>query len=232
MAWYLNRALSNFRAAVNTTYPRRDKTSDGTIGDAAHQATNSDHNQDPDGSVDAWDMDVELNGTGQPYAADVEHLKGVFERHESSRYWIHNGQIATRSNGWRREQYTGTNPHTKHVHWNSRESHEDSQQPWEVETMPTPEEIASAVWAHQHNHPTRAGERQTKGTVIQFMDAVHDDKQARLIERLSGIEARLDALAIADPITDEQLERVLYKVIFGPDPRAEGEAPTPPDTPA
>src|SRR5689334_3811705 len=61
--WYLNRALTAFRAAVNSAYPHRDKSSDGTIGDAAHQATSSDHNPDRDGSVDAWDMDNNL-GTG------------------------------------------------------------------------------------------------------------------------------------------------------------------------
>jgi hypothetical protein len=124
MAWYLNPALTNFRKAVNARWPGRDKTSDGTIGDLAHQQTNSDHNPDPDGSVDAWDMDVD--------GVDVERLKAVFEAHESAGYWIHNGQVASRDKGWRRRTYTGPNPHDKHVHWNTRSSHETSNAPWDV----------------------------------------------------------------------------------------------------
>jgi hypothetical protein len=132
VAWHLNPALTNFRNAVNEAYPNRDRTSDGTIGDAAHQVSTSDHNEDADGSVDAWDMDVEVNGPGQPYKTDVERLKETFELHESSRYWIHNREIASRSTGWKRQPYTGSNPHDKHVHWNTRESHEDSTAPWPI----------------------------------------------------------------------------------------------------
>lgn len=124
MAWYLNPALTRFRAAVDATWPNRDRASDGTLGDEAHQATASDHNPDPDGSVDAWDMDVD----GVP----VERLKAVFQAHESSLYWIHAGVIASRDWGWQRRPYDGTNPHTRHVHWNTRASHENSTAPWKV----------------------------------------------------------------------------------------------------
>jgi hypothetical protein len=133
-AWHLNPALTNFRAAVNAAYPGRDKTSDGTIGDLAHQGTASDHNPDPDdGSVDAWDMDVQLHGANKPApGADLEHLKTVFQAHESSRYWIHNRVIASRDTDWRRFPYTGSNPHDKHIHWNTRQSHETSTAPWVI----------------------------------------------------------------------------------------------------
>jgi hypothetical protein len=131
MAWYLNRALTGFRNAVNAAYPRRDKASDGTIGDSAHQAGTSDHNPDKDNSVDAWDMDVDLRS--QNNAAAIARLKQVFQAHESSRYWIHNRKIASRSEGWRVRDYDGDNPHDKHIHWNTRESHEDSTKPWHVE---------------------------------------------------------------------------------------------------
>jgi hypothetical protein len=136
MGWRLNPALTAFRAAVDARYPKRDTESDGTIGDEAHKASVSDHNADPDGSVDAWDMDVELNGRGKRYTEDVEHLKRVFQAHEASGYWIHNDQIADRDNGWKRVPYKPKNrkrnKHLRHVHWNTRRSMERSKAPWHV----------------------------------------------------------------------------------------------------
>ncbi|GGK32246.1 hypothetical protein GCM10010124_26270 [Pilimelia terevasa] len=134
MDWYLNRALTTMRNEVNAAYPRRDKTSDGTIGDTAHQNTNSDHNPDRDGSVDAWDMDVDLGTPNNPAA--VEHIKARFQEHPAAEYWIHNDQIAIRGEGWRRRSYAyagpGRNRHNHHVHFNTRPQHEGSTQPWGI----------------------------------------------------------------------------------------------------
>lgn len=128
MDWYLNPALSVMRAEVNAVYPARDRASDGTIGDPAHAARASDHNPDPDGSVDAWDMDVELAGAGRPHAGLVERVKRCFEAHPCSAYWIHNDEISFRSEGWRPRSYAYAGPsrnrHDHHVHWNTRSSHE------------------------------------------------------------------------------------------------------------
>lgn len=124
--WFLNPALTRFRNEVNSRWPRRDKTSDGTIGDTAHQATDSDHNPDLDGSVDAWDMDV--NGV------DVAKVIAAALKHESIQYIIYNRRITSRSWGlgtWR--PYTGTSPHTEHVHFNTRQSFENSNKPWFTE---------------------------------------------------------------------------------------------------
>ena len=132
-AWFLNTALTRFRNEVNARWPARDKTSDGTIGDAAHQATNSSHNPDLDGSVDAWDMDVD----GVPVATVI----AAALKHEAIQYVIYNRRITSRSWGlgtWR--PYTGTSPHTEHVHFNTRESHENSTKPWFPPTPPTPPE--------------------------------------------------------------------------------------------
>lgn len=129
--WFLNRWLTGFRSGVELTFKHRNKSSDGTIGNLAHQKTVSEHNMDKDGSVDAWDMDVNLFGdTFKPSGSDrelqaIENLKRAFERDPGSQLWIHNRQIANRDvDNWRRRAYYGPNPHDKHVHWQSRASRE------------------------------------------------------------------------------------------------------------
>lgn len=132
MAWYLAPALATGRAEVNARWPGRDKTSDGTIGDTAHQATRSDHNPNSRESVDAWDMDRD--------GVDVWAVINAFQRHPSSHYWIWNRQIADRDSGWKRQPYSGTNPHTQHVHFSIRQTAaaEQDRRPWGI--WPLPEE--------------------------------------------------------------------------------------------
>lgn len=132
MAWYLAPALAVGRAEVNDRWPNRDKTSDGTIGDAAHQATRSDHNPNSRESVDAWDMDV--NGVNVWVVIDA------FQDHPSAHYWIYDRQIATRANDWRRQAYAGTNPHTQHVHFSVRQTREAEQDRRSWGIWPLPEE--------------------------------------------------------------------------------------------
>jgi hypothetical protein len=129
MPWYLNPALYNFRAEINERYPQRDKASDGTIGDAAHQETSSDHNPDPDGSVDAWDMDNNLR-TGNDDSLIFNTLIPAFQRHPASQYWIYKRIIASRSSNWVHRVYDGTSAHLEHVHWNTRQGSETNNSPW------------------------------------------------------------------------------------------------------
>src|SRR5688500_6227543 len=49
-------SLRQFRDEVDTRWPNRNKRSDGWLGDAAHQATPSDHNPNPQGVVCAFDL--------------------------------------------------------------------------------------------------------------------------------------------------------------------------------
>lgn len=111
MAWRLAKSLENLRAQINAAYPNRSKTSDGTVGDSAHRARPSDHNpnfagvvcalditHDPANGVDAGTLAEKLRASGDPRI----------------KYIISNHRIANSGQPWRR--YTGSNPHTMHVH--------------------------------------------------------------------------------------------------------------------
>lgn len=109
---------------LNRAWPMRDRRSDGWIGDAAHRGRPSDHNPDADGSVNALDADVD--------GIDVELVKRKAEAHPSVAYWIHAGQIAHRSNGFRPQRYYGANSHHAHVHISvyHGDRYEDDRRPW------------------------------------------------------------------------------------------------------
>jgi hypothetical protein len=139
-AWYLAPSLSVLRGEVDTRWPRRDHTSDGTIGDEAHQSRESDHNPNSRGSVDAWDMDKD--------GVNVTEVIAAFQQHPSSHYWIWNRQIADRDTGWRRRPYSGDNPHTQHVHFSIRQTAaaEQNRQAWGLlEDTVTPAEFVKIL---------------------------------------------------------------------------------------
>ena len=128
--WFLNAFLSSFRAQVDKRFPKRTRGSEGTIADRAHELTISQHNDDSDGSVDAWDLDVNLLGSNQPEGSDAERkamyaLLGEFQKQPQAQLWIYRGQIANADvDNWRKRPYTGANAHRKHGHLQSRQSKE------------------------------------------------------------------------------------------------------------
>ena len=63
MSWKLVAGGVTLRNQINERWPNRDKRSDGSIGDADHQARQSDHNVDSRGLVHAIDIDEDLKGS-------------------------------------------------------------------------------------------------------------------------------------------------------------------------
>jgi hypothetical protein len=57
MSWKLAAAAVTLRDQVNKRYPKRDRASDGTIGNLVHRRRISDHNPDKSGYVMALDLD-------------------------------------------------------------------------------------------------------------------------------------------------------------------------------
>jgi peptidoglycan hydrolase-like protein with peptidoglycan-binding domain len=116
MSWRLARALEQLREQINLEHPNRSKKSDGTIGDAAHAASLSDHNPDAFGVVRALDVTHDP-AHGVDIATLAEQLRA--SRDPRIKYVIANRRIFAGNAGpqpWVWRPYAGSNPHTSHVH--------------------------------------------------------------------------------------------------------------------
>lgn len=110
-------AGKKLRDQINRRYPKRDKRSDGWIGDASHQARPSDHNPDPKtGIVRAIDIDADLTAENKRASWQLaETLRAQAKADGRIKYIIHQGQICSRLTLWRWKRHNG-NPHHHHIH--------------------------------------------------------------------------------------------------------------------
>jgi hypothetical protein len=163
-AWILTAGLANLRTQVDARFPNRDRTSDGTIGDVAHQARVSGHNPDdtpgskatwngdPDAQpeVRAWDMDSDLGEAGATAQQVVDHVRALPGLSGVLRFMIYNHLIYHMRNGFAPVTYTGSSPHTEHIHFEGAWSQAaDSNTTFDYRldevNMPTVDEIAQGV---------------------------------------------------------------------------------------
>ena len=114
----LSKAGQQLRLQVDDSYPDRDRTSDGWIGDTRHQARPSDHNPDAEGIVRAIDIDRDLSGKAKPDLMPdlADQIRHAAKSDKRIAYIIFAGKIASPRMGWRWRKYSGINPHTKHCH--------------------------------------------------------------------------------------------------------------------
>lgn len=171
--WELAPSLVRLIDQVDALWPRRDRSSDGSIGDVAHQSRRSDHNPDdtrPVAVVRALDIDE-----GIP-AGEEEFDRLVVDAIAASRdprlaYIIRNGRILSsyRSVGgswtapraaWEWGAYTGPNAHHQHAHFSILRTRAaaDDRTPWQIGPpmaehthKPMPDELprgwADAAWS-------------------------------------------------------------------------------------
>lgn len=118
MSWFLAPSLRALFVEVDEVAPRRNRRSDGSIGDSAHQTRKSDHNPDrgSGGIVRAVDVTHDPDG-----GCDCNRLASAIRRRRDPRiaYVIFDRRIMAGERGpspwvWRR--YTGESPHTHHMH--------------------------------------------------------------------------------------------------------------------
>lgn len=140
--WRLARSLIELEKQVDTAYPKRKRTSDGSIGDAAHEARTSDHNawiKDPDGSwiVTAIDLTHDpANGLDAYKFADML----LRNRDPRIKYVISNRRIGAGAEGpqpWQWRPYNGANAHDKHTHVSveDQKAKYDSPVAWKLDSL-------------------------------------------------------------------------------------------------
>jgi len=116
---WLSKAAQQLREQTDDSYPDRDRTSDGWIGDLRHSARPSDHNPAESGVVRAIDIDRDLSGKAKPdLMPDLADQIRLCARAGDKRisYIIFNGRIASSRLGFRWRKYSGSSPHVHHCH--------------------------------------------------------------------------------------------------------------------
>lgn len=131
--WRVANSLDKLLSQINAKWPNRDKSSDGSIGDAAHASRSSDHNPwVDDGVVTARDFTHDPARGFDSYAF-AEHLRQT--KDPRIKYVISNRRIfSSETSPWVWRPYNGQNPHDHHVHVSvkSDKAHYDSTADWDI----------------------------------------------------------------------------------------------------
>jgi hypothetical protein len=159
-SWILVPSLVSLRTEFNRLSPGRDKASDGSIGDVAHQHEKSDHNPDETGSTPTKDAD----SINEVHAIDTDNnlrkpgwtmdraLQIIILRHRNGQddrlqNVIYNRRIWSRSWGWTARVYNGASAHTEHAHFSARygsgsgsSNPENNTKPWGLLAADAPKE--------------------------------------------------------------------------------------------
>ncbi len=132
------------RNQINKRWPKRDKRSDGWIGDKAHVSRQSDHNPDARGLVHALDIDADLDpkdpGAAQRLANQiVAYAASGIPGSNRIKYVVFNDQIAsgTYANSmwkWRGSGYG----HMQHIHVSFSTKGENNAQTFPLPILNTP----------------------------------------------------------------------------------------------
>lgn len=115
------------------------------VGDEAHSRETSGHNHDDKPGVKAEDQDSD----NKPEVRALDFMRGAkFSAAQAARlfedltrrpenqarllYVIYNRRIRSRTDGWKDRAYTGSNPHTDHVHVSGRAEDDENTKPWNI----------------------------------------------------------------------------------------------------
>lgn len=138
---------AKLRDQINRRWPKRDRRSDGWIGDQAHQARQSDHNPDARGIVRAIDIDENLgagrwrNGKQARILADElrAYARSGLPGSNRVKYVVYENRIT--SGTYRAKWWTwrpGRWGHTAHIHISFTPAADSDVRPWPLPCLKGP----------------------------------------------------------------------------------------------
>lgn len=143
-AWRPVAGITTLRKQIDKRFPKRDKSSDGVIGNREHAARVSDHNPDSRGLVHALDIDADFGPPGADYAQKlanqlVAYAASGLPGSNRIKYVVFNDRIAsgTYENSmwkWRGSGYG----HRHHVHVSFTTKGENNAQKFPLPILDTP----------------------------------------------------------------------------------------------
>lgn len=165
----LTPALTALRDGFNRRFRNKDDSSDGWIGDKAHQLVVSGHNPDDTPGVRAEYSDLDTKPEVRAIDEDADLNDPVYTMHDvialilvtahdlmRLRYIIYDGVIWSKSNGWRPAEYTGLDPHKSHAHFSGDPLYDENDDEWCVATMGDEMTDAQAYVQHVMNYRLEA----------------------------------------------------------------------------
>jgi hypothetical protein len=158
--WRVGESIKVLALAIDALAPDRNRSSDGTKGNEAHQTYRSDHNpwvkDGTTGVVTAIDITHDPDG-GADMGAITERVR--LARHPVVKYVIHASKIFASYHrdhrpAWEWGPYTGSSPHTHHAHFSVLSDNFDDTTPWplteeEGDDMATFVDSITAITWHQ-----------------------------------------------------------------------------------
>lgn len=211
-SWELVPCLVKLRDEINRIAPNRSKTSDGTIGDEAHQERTSDHNDDEVGKVPvkdadskhevhALDVDKDLNQPGLTMHDIVNHTLARCRRDNSDpenearlTYIIWDGFIY-QAPSWKKVKYTGDNQHKEHAHFSAEyvTALEADTSSWHLEDLVaiTDDEI-KRIWKFPLDVDVSQDgtNMQEAGSILRYCSSEHK----RIETKVDTVDDKVDAL--------------------------------------
>lgn len=232
-------SLNVLLGQLNTLAPNRNKASDGWIGDADHQNRNSDHNPwypSPNGGiVTARDYTHDPRG-----GLDCHWLAAILVTNRDPRikYIIWDRRIWTPGTGWR--AYTGSNPHTAHLHLSVVASPaNDSTSLWagfapaKEDDVDLNDPMRDYIWPHTADIKETVGS--TLANTWSYAKTILE-ALGRLDRRLAALEGRpladVDEAALAQELDNRGVGGVTAKELIEILNRVRVDVDTPGDTPA
>lgn len=215
--WILIPCLKALFAEFDRIAPGRDRASDGSIGDAAHQKEVSDHNPDETGSVPIHDADhinevhaIDVDNTLRESDLTMEKVvQFILGRCRSGaekrlRYIIYNRRIWSASSGWVQKTYTGASPHTEHAHFSaSYETNlEASTASWHLEEIPVSLTADDRAWIAANTASPAEVRAQVDAAVAALLTVKIGDKASpnRTVGDVLRDQAKLRGYLVGDTL--------------------------------